>query len=613
MKKTVLFLILFAAALIAAAADQTALLKQTLSKAPWFAGKNLTDFQKKELVESSTVKTAIARADKYLTQEFPNPFPDLYLDFQKTGNRSRFQAVYDQYSRAIAMLSTAFYATGKQVYREKLEELIVKVCDFPTWVLPAHDKKLLNYSGKSIEIDLASAVTGWRLATVLGLFRNDLSPAVSKRLEQELNRRILVPFDQISLKKRAPFWWMTRKMNWNAVCLAGITGTILAVEPDYGKRLRMLSTVLEYSKYFLDSFLADGYCSEGAAYWNYGFGHYLYMAAMFYLATDRNLNLLKQPATRAPASYPNRIVIGGGWLPAFADCNYKTRIAEQYLDLHDLLLGQTQKRRLLGWFPELLLPAELCNANAPETEREEKLEELSLFPDGAVAVMRPGKMADCRIAAAVKGGHNDELHNHNDVGSYTIVVDGKAPVTGDPGAEVYNAWTFGPKRYENPIMNSFGHPVPRPAGQLQVPGKKTAAILLEEKKDNNSFLWKLDLRQAYRVASMKKLERTFFYSRENRGSFTVTDTVEFSKPESFETAIIAFGTCKQIAPGKLELEFSGRKLIASIDTNGEPFTLQTSGIPGKYQGGLKPQRIAIQLKNTVRKAEIRITFTPDQQ
>ena len=59
MKKTVLFLILFAAALIAAAADQTALLKQTLSKAPWFAGKNLTDFQKKELVESSTVKTAI--------------------------------------------------------------------------------------------------------------------------------------------------------------------------------------------------------------------------------------------------------------------------------------------------------------------------------------------------------------------------------------------------------------------------------------------------------------------------------------------------------------------------------------------------------------------------
>ena len=610
MKKTVLFLIVSAAAFFTAAADQTAVLKQTLSKAPWFAGKNLTEAQRTELAASSTAKTAIARADQYLAESFPFPFPDLYLDFQKTGNRSRFQAVYDQYTRAVAMLSTAYYATGKRAYLEKLEELILKICDFPTWVLPAHDKKLINFSGKNVEIDLASSLMGWRLATVLALFRKDLSPEVSRCLEQELNRRIVDPFDQISIGKRAPFWWMTRKMNWNAVCLAGITGTILAVEPDYGKRLRMLSTVLEYSRYFLDSFLPDGYCSEGAAYWNYGFGHYLYMAAMIYLATDRQLNLLEQPSTKAPATYPDRIVIAGGWLPAFADCNYKTRIADQYLDLHDLLLGQAEKRRPLGWFPELLLPAELCKANAPVTPRKETLEPVSVFPDGAVAVMRPGNSVSCRVAAAVKGGHNDELHNHNDVGSYTIIVDGKVPVAGDPGPEIYNAWTFGPKRYENPIMNSFGHPVPRPAGQLQVPGKGTRALLLEEKKDAETFLWRLDIRKAYRIPSMTKLERSFLYSRKGNGSFTVTDSAEFSKPESFETALIAFGGYRQLSPTTLELEFSGVKLIASINADGEPFTVSSSAIPGKYQGGLKPRRIAIQLKNPVRKAEIRITFTP---
>ena len=90
MKKTVLFLIAFAAAFFSAAADQTALLKQTLSKTPWFAGKNLSESRKKELAASATAKTAIARADQYLAQSFPFPFPDLYLDFQKTGNRSRF-------------------------------------------------------------------------------------------------------------------------------------------------------------------------------------------------------------------------------------------------------------------------------------------------------------------------------------------------------------------------------------------------------------------------------------------------------------------------------------------------------------------------------------------
>ena len=226
--------------------------------------------------------------------------------------------------------------------------------------------------------------------------------------------------------------------------------------------------------------------------------------------------------------------------------------------------------------------------------------------------MRPGNSRSCRIAAAVKGGNNDELHNHNDVGSYSIVVDGAAPVAGDPGAEVYNAWTFGPKRYENPIMNSFGHPLPRPAGQLQIPGKQTDARLLEQKQDADSFFWKLDLRNAYRIASMTRLERSFLYSRAGSGSFSVTDAVQFTKPERFESALIAFGSFRRLSSNLLELEFSGKKLLASIQTDGEPFTLVPAEIKGVYQGGLKPWRIAIRLNRPVRQARISVTFTPGE-
>ena len=612
MKHALLFL-LSAALLLSAAAEEKIPLEKMLSPSPWVAGKNLSAAQKKALIDSPTVKTAIARADRILLQDFPFPFPELYLDFRKTGNRTRYQSVYDQYSRALAMLSTAYYATGKRVYLEKLEALIGKVCDFPTWVLPAHDKKLLNFSGKTVEIDLASALTGWRLATILGLFRDDLSPALASRLQMELRRRILDPFDRIITGKRAPFWWMTRKMNWNAVCLAGITGTALAAEPDPEKRLRMVETALRYSRYFLESFLPDGYCSEGAAYWNYGFGHYLYMSAMVYLATSRRLNLLDQEAARTPALYPDRIVLAGGWIPAFADCNYKTRIAQQYLDLRDLLLKRSKNRAPLGWFPELFLAVELSDPGMPEDSgKKENLEPVSLFPVGGVALMRPGNSRSCRLAVAVKGGNNDELHNHNDVGSYSIVVDGAAPVAGDPGAEVYNAWTFGPKRYENPIMNSFGHPLPRPAGQLQIPGKQTEARLLEQKQDADSFFWKLDLRNAYRIASMTRLERSFLYSRAGSGSFSVTDAVQFTKPERFESALIAFGSFRRLSPNLLELEFSGKKLLASIQTDGEPFTLVPAEIKGVYQGGLKPWRIAVRLNRPVRKARISVTFTPGE-
>ena len=611
--KHALLSLLSAALLLSAAAEEKIPLEKMLSPSPWVAGKNLSAAQKKALIDSPTVKTAVARADRFLLQDFPFPFPELYLDFRKTGNRTRYQNVYDQYSRALAMLSTAYYATGKRVYLEKLEELIGKVCDFPTWVLPAHDKKLLNFSGKTVEIDLASALTGWRLATILGLFRDDLSPALASRLQTELRRRILDPFDRIITGKRAPFWWMTRKMNWNAVCLAGITGTALAAEPDAGKRLRMLEAALRYSRYFLESFLPDGYCSEGAAYWNYGFGHYLALSAMIYLATSRRLNLLDQEAARVPALYPDRIVLAGGWIPAFADCNYKTRIAQQYLDLRDLLLKRSKNRAPLGWFPELFLAVELSDPGMPEDSgKKENLEPVSLFPVGGVALMRPGNSRSCRIAVAVKGGNNDELHNHNDVGSYSIVVDGAAPVAGDPGAEVYNAWTFGPKRYENPIMNSFGHPLPRPAGQLQIPGKQTEARLLEQKQDADSFFWKLDLRNAYRIASMTRLERSFLYSRAGSGSFSVTDAVQFTKPERFESALIAFGSFRRLSPNLLELEFSGKKLLASIQTDGEPFTLLPAEIKGVYQGGLKPRRIAIRLNRPVRKARISVTFTPGE-
>ena len=39
----------------------------------------------------------------------------------------------------------------------------------------------------------------------------------------------------------------------------------------------------------------------------------------------------------------------------------------------------------------------------------------SVFPQSQVYLMRPGGGKD-GIALGLKGGHNGELHNHNDVG-----------------------------------------------------------------------------------------------------------------------------------------------------------------------------------------------------
>ena len=109
-------------------------------------------------------------------------------------------------------------------------------------------------------------------------------------------------------------------------------------------------------------------------------------------------------------------------------------------------------------------PAE--SEQGEEGGRAEGLGERTFFDDAGILVCRPGGRRRCRLAAALKGGHNAEHHNHNDVGSYVAVV-GSEPVLLDSGGEVYTSRTFSGRRYESKILNSWGHPVPVIGGALQ--------------------------------------------------------------------------------------------------------------------------------------------------
>lgn len=48
------------------------------------------------------------------------------------------------------------------------------------------------------------------------------------------------------------------------------------------------------------------------------------------------------------------------------------------------------------------------------------------------------------VVFLAKGGHNDEEHNHNDVGSFSIALDGD-PLVVDAGVNTHTAQTFGPQ------------------------------------------------------------------------------------------------------------------------------------------------------------------------
>ena len=171
------------------------------------------------------------------------------------------------------------------------------------------------------------------------------------------------------------------------------------------------------------------------------------------------------------------------------------------------------------------------------------------------------QMPGSPLAVSFKGGHNRESHNHNDIGTYIIAVDG-VPLVLDPGGEIYTGRTFGPGRYESKLLNSYGHSVPRIDGRLQTnrvgdeafnPPKNTtpiediSGVLLKHDISADHAMAQFDISKVYNhISGIKKLERTFVFDRKNGGSFTVSDTADFAREMEFEGAVITLGNVKEL-------------------------------------------------------------------
>ncbi len=97
---------------------------------------------------------------------------------------------------------------------------------------------------------------------------------------------------------------------------------------------------------------------------------------------------------------------------------------------------------------------------------------------------------------AVKGGHNDESHNHNDVGSVILFYMGK-PLLIDAGVGEYTAKTFGPDRYDIWTMQSSYHNLPDINGAAQIAGAEFRARDFAFQGDRSGVSISMDLTAAY--------------------------------------------------------------------------------------------------------------------
>lgn len=130
--------------------------------------------------------------------------------------------------------------------------------------------------------------------------------------------------------------------------------------------------------------------------------------------------------------------------------------------------GETLDAEKEGLSLKRSLYALVCRTEL-EAEAPYMPEETVLLPNLQTACVR----ADGWFAG-VKGGHNAEGHNHNDVGNFIVYRDG-APVLADAGGGTYTRWTFSARRYEIWSMQSSWHNCPDVNGFAQPAGVRFRA------------------------------------------------------------------------------------------------------------------------------------------
>jgi hypothetical protein len=157
-------------------------------------------------------------------------------------------------------------------------------------------------------------------------------------------------------------------------------------------------------------------------------------------------------------------------------------------------------------------------AGAPWLARE------SWLPRLQILVAREAAGGTDGLALAVKAGHNGEHHNHLDVGSYWVAVDGR-PLVVDAGRPAYTAATFGPDRYAAWPFRSAWHNVPEP-GAEQEPGPAHGAREVEVTLDARVSALRAELGGAYPRGLVARWEREARLERSAPGGAGAAVVVE---------------------------------------------------------------------------------------
>ena len=491
--------------------------------------------------ESETGKSLLSIADIDLESEIPQLYASIYRRHFVDGNRTEYEK---SYFKRRTMLKNLFFGelisdSGK--YISKIIDLIWLIMEETTWVIPAHnhfpvkeckknDSIGNEFCGNAEYLDLFSAETGAIIATVYYFFKNkidEFAPVINERIMYELHRRIIIPY-----KTHRDFFWMSldgqsSASNWTAWITSNVLTVTALVEEDTEMRKDILDKALECLDEFIDSYAEDGGCSEGPSYWKQACGSLFNSLEIIYDMTGGQADIFTHPLIYNMMDYIRKVHLSGFHYSNFADC--RAELYKLGLPLA-IRMGMRTKNNALYDFglentPEHItetdryeILSELKNIcmNIPEKKSKYVPDEFNVLENLQVAVQR----SDNGFICAVKGGHNRELHNHNDVGN-VIVMYNDDPLFIDIGVATYTKFSFGSARYTLFPMNSNWHNLPEVNGFTQQNGEEFRSDLFYAEK--GKFV--VEYESAYKKeANIIKAKREILFSE---NELCINETLDF--------------------------------------------------------------------------------------
>jgi hypothetical protein len=547
---------------------------------PWRPYPPVTDRQYWARVPRETREQLLAQTVPMSGKPWPLLTATAYARFTADGDRQAYERPY--FARRDKLSAAVITALLTGDTSADITDGVWLLCEETTWCLPAHQPGGLP-DPDSPQVDLFAAETAALLAwTVL------LTGEHSGRVRREVKLRVLDPY-----RARDDWGWLglnghEHLNNWTPWIHSNLL--IASLLFDDQPQVTASRAVAALDRY-LDAVPDDGGCDEGASYWWRAGASLAECLETLADACGTDFGAFQLPKVRAIARYPMTAHIADNVHVNFADggirppgivphllYRFAVRTGDSQLRQHaratrrhaaSLVTGPNSSLgRVLGaitddeWaaVPPAPFPAPLQ----------------SWLPATGVLTARERAGDPAGLFLAAKAGHNDESHNHNDIGSFIVAYKGH-PLLIDPGAGVYTRQTFGPDRYQIWTMQSSWHNTPAPAGHPQAAGRAHRATDVSAALSAAAAELALDLAAAYpATAGVRSWRRTLRLDR-TAALISIHDRWELNQASERSVCYLITQEQPQVAGATITLP-SG--LVIDIDAT----------VDGTRAGGISVER-----------------------